>query len=275
MGQRVYQPAPALREFVRYYVSIQEQLSTGESVMPVTARSAPLIDFQFGDHCEVVLSAPERREIAHSVAVVGAQTFQRVHVVSRGNVNTFVIFFQPGGMHRLFSMPQCMLTNEHFDGRAMIGRSIDELARRLGEARSVEERIQHADNYLLKRRPASSSRIDVSRIAGQLLTHRGSLRISSLAAQAGLSARQLERRFLAQIGLTPKTFARIVRFEAALRAKRQSPHLRWTDVAHDLGYHDQMHMVRDFHEFSDSTPSSAADRLVVAVSDQIAAMRDS
>ena len=170
-------------------------------------------------------------------------------------------------------MPLGELTNNHFEGRAVIGRSIDELARCLGESSSAEERVRQVDNYLLRRLPAASSRIDITGVASQLLMHRGCMPICDLAARSGVSARQLERRFLAQIGLPPKTFARIVRFEAALRAKRRSPHLRWTDVAHDLGYHDQMHMVRDFHEFSDATPSSAADNLIVPVTVDVAGMR--
>ena len=272
MGHRVHQPAAALREFVRYYVSSEQQLGTHEFMLPVPARSASLIDFQLGDPCELILRGQERREIAPSVAVVGALSFHRALVVARGHSKGFAIFFQPSGLFRLFSIPHGVLTNNHFDGRAVIGRSIDELARCLGESRSAEEQVRHVDDYLLRRRPAVSSREDISEISGQLLRQRGCMRVSDLAARSGVSARQLERRFLAQIGLPPKIFARVVRFEAALRAKQRAPHLRWTDVAHDLGYHDQMHMVRDFHEFSDATPSSAADKLIVSVTDQIAGM---
>jgi hypothetical protein len=52
--------------------------------------------------------------------------------------------------------------------------------------------------------------------------------------------RQFERRFRYEIGIPPKLYARIVRFEAALRRKAAAPATQWTDIAHILGYHDQM-----------------------------------
>jgi AraC-like DNA-binding protein len=61
--------------------------------------------------------------------------------------------------------------------------------------------------------------------------------------------------------VSPKVYARIARFEAALKNKMQSPGMRWTDIAHELGYHDQMHMVHDFQQLSGSSPSDVAPRL--------------
>ena len=55
--------------------------------------------------------------------------------------------------------------------------------------------------------------------------------------------------------MLPKLYARVTRFEAALEFKTRAPDLKWTDIAHDLGYHDQMHMVHDFRQLADSTPS--------------------
>jgi hypothetical protein len=52
--------------------------------------------------------------------------------------------------------------------------------------------------------------------------------------------RQFERRFAEQLGLPPKRFARIVRFNAALKAKMTAPGRLWTDIAHEFGYYDQM-----------------------------------
>ena len=55
--------------------------------------------------------------------------------------------------------------------------------------------------------------------------------------------------------MSRKLFARGVRFEAALKRKKQAPGLRWTDVAHELGYYDHMHMVHDFELLAGATPS--------------------
>jgi AraC-like DNA-binding protein len=56
-------------------------------------------------------------------------------------------------------------------------------------------------------------------------------------------------------------YARIVRFEAALHRKAASPITHWTDIAHALGYHDQMHMVHDFNRLSGDTPTAICRQL--------------
>ena len=75
---------------------------------------------------------------------------------------------------------------------------------------------------------------------------------------AGLSPRQFERRFADVLGISPKLYARIIRFEAAVRKRAFSSGVNWTTVAHDLGYHDQMHMIHDFQLLSGETPTSLA-----------------
>jgi AraC-like DNA-binding protein len=71
--------------------------------------------------------------------------------------------------------------------------------------------------------------------------------------------------------MSPKVYARVVRFEAALKRKKQAPGLRWTDVAHELGYHDQMHMVHDFALLAGATPSTVAPELDIIVNEESAA----
>ena len=83
-------------------------------------------------------------------------------------------------------------------------------------------------------------------------------RVSDIAFQTGLSVRQFERRFREYTGVAPIVFSRIARFQEALRLKKMSPEFRsWIAVAHTLGYHDQMHMTRDFYGLAgDDSPQS-------------------
>jgi transcriptional regulator GlxA family with amidase domain len=91
--------------------------------------------------------------------------------------------------------------------------------------------------------------------AQYIYRHNGAVRVGELANQSGLSLRQYERRFVTEIGFTPKLFARIKRFEAALDMKRTVPDLSWMTVAHQLGYFDQMHLIHDFQNLAGDTPS--------------------
>jgi len=253
---RMLKPAAALREFVRFYAQLEDRLLDRTVIQPVPARTAPVVEFTFGDPYEVATAGKHGSEPAHSVAVIGPQTFRRVELAIRGHVDNFVMVFQPGGLFRLFSIPPRVLTNRHFDGVAVLGRAVDDLAARLGECSSFAERASTVDRYLLRRCPTGGAPTHIAAVAKDVELRNGGVRMSDLAARTGLSLRQLERRFGTEIGLAPKLYARITRFEAALKRKNELPGVRWTDVAHDVGYHDQMHMVHDFRDFSGSTPAA-------------------
>ncbi len=262
-------PAAALQQFVRYYAQIKDHFPAQAFFHPVPARSTIVLDFTFGDPCEAWFGNQSWHEPAHAVALIGAQTYRRVDLEMRGHMEEFVIVFQPGGLPALFRLPPEELTNRHFDGRAVFGHSIEELRCQLGEAQSFAERVRVADKYLLTR-TARSLQGSVIAAARALHHHRGCLRISQLAEKAGLSLRQFERRFISEIGMSPKLYARVARFEAALEARKRGPGLRWVDIAHNLGYHDQMHMVHDFRQLSGSTPSDIAPRMDIFVVPEIA-----
>ena len=112
-----------------------------------------------------------------------------------------------------------------------------------------------ADRFLSGRLAGRGSPDSVTLVANRFLSKRGALNLDEAAASAGLSIRQFERRFAAQVGLPPKRYARIVRFNAALEAKAIAPGRKWTDIAYELGYFDQMHMIRDFESFAGETPT--------------------
>ena len=82
----------------------------------------------------------------------------------------------------------------------------------------------------------------------------GRITIDRLANSAGISSRQLERRFLTDVGLGPKLFCRILRFQEVFRAVAGNP-AGWAALAVDCGYYDQAHLIRDFQEFAHQTPA--------------------
>jgi transcriptional regulator GlxA family with amidase domain len=79
--------------------------------------------------------------------------------------------------------------------------------------------------------------------------------IGDLAREVGWSHRHLIARFRQQVGLTPKTAARLVRFEALLARLRERP-ASWARLAAEAGYADQAHLVRDFRSFTGRTPTT-------------------
>jgi transcriptional regulator GlxA family with amidase domain len=91
--------------------------------------------------------------------------------------------------------------------------------------------------------------------ANNLFASNGIHRVAAMATDSGLSPRQFERRFLAQVGVPPKLYARIIRFNAALDHKLRCPSHTWSRIAIDQDYYDQMHLVRDCRAFTGESPS--------------------
>jgi AraC-like DNA-binding protein len=266
-------PSAGLLEHVRFYCQREVRLDCAAAIVhPVPARAAPMIEFSFGDRFKVQSCASGLGTPAFSGVVVGLQTHRRVELVMRGTLDAFSIFFQPSGLNRLFGVPMDELTNQHYEARAVFGASMSQLEHRLGACHTFEERARLADQWLLNRhRALSTDAISVS--ANDILRCCGRIATKNAALAAGLSTRQFERRFSKQVGMRPKLYARIARFESALDGKARSLSKSWGDVALEFGYHDQMHLVHDFREFSGETPTSVLTHVERSYRAQIEASR--
>lgn len=262
-------PAPALGHLIRYYYQVKARLPGRAVLQPVPARSPQIIEFMFGVPYQVRRVDRHVVQTAHPIALVGAQTFRRVELFLHGSVDAFTVAFQPTGIATLFSIPVGELTNADFDGEAALGKVVTELHARLGEVSSFTDRVRVANSYLLARHPTSAPISGMAKVATKIIRYDGCVRISEVAQQTGLGVRQFERRFGYEIGMPPKLYTRVVRFEAALRYKAAAPEMRWTDIAHTLGYHDQMHMVHDFNKLSGDSPSTVCSQLDMFVAPEV------
>jgi AraC-like DNA-binding protein len=163
-----------------------------------------------------------------------------------GAVQLLGIRFHPGGTSPFFRVPMTELTDRIVE----LGAISSELERELllAEKTHVIESVLLA--RLLRGRYDSSSMT----LAAQIVSSAGCISIDRLATKAGISSRQLERRFMRDIGVGPKLLSRILRFQQVFRAvERVDP--EWASIAVDCGYYDQAHLIRDFNQFAGQTPA--------------------
>jgi transcriptional regulator GlxA family with amidase domain len=124
----------------------------------------------------------------------------------------------------------------------------------LAEVATFAERVRVAENYFRPYAANALARTSIMKTARHILLRKGAVRIDEMAHHAALSVRQYERRFQDEMGLPPKLFARITRFQMALDAKRSAPVRSWLGIAHEYGYFDQMHMIREFQNLGGDAP---------------------
>jgi AraC-like DNA-binding protein len=162
----------------------------------------------------------------------------------------------PLGAHRFLGLPMHELANRTVDLENLLPRAA-ELTTRLREAHSWAERFDLVEAFLARRLADSvppSPGVEWS--WHRLRRTGGRAPISELAAELGWSHRRLILRFREQIGLAPKTAARVLRFDRAVGALGSSTFRGLAEIAFRCGYFDQAHLNRDFRELAGTTPTA-------------------
>jgi AraC-like DNA-binding protein len=167
-----------------------------------------------------------------------------------------VIAMTPLGAYALFGLPLRELANTNIGLADLLGAGAHLLREQIAETPGWPARFRVLDRYLAARLPHGPALArPVQGAWQQLTTSSGRLRISTLAEQIGWTRQHLNVRFREQIGLTPKTVARIARLHHAASLLSRPTPLSWSDVAQRCGYADQSHLNRDFRTLTGCTPT--------------------
>jgi AraC-like DNA-binding protein len=249
---RSAQPSSELRPYVRAYAQRVVGASEPNLVEAVPAQLEQILNFELGTMPGIFHRDGRLTDVA---LVGGAQTAFSGSLELRPGVESFAIFFQPAGWSQLFKVPICEITNQFYDATAVMGPSIRGLWNCLGEHPSFEQRVIVAEAFLRRCLQRAVEQDRIARAVINLFRLHGTLPIPRLAFLEGMGLRQFERQFQLETGASPKSFARVSRFQAALDAKLASPERTWLDISHSFGYHDQMHMIHDFERLGRTTPT--------------------
>ncbi|MCI0446079.1 helix-turn-helix domain-containing protein [bacterium] len=107
-------------------------------------------------------------------------------------------------------------------------------------------------------RDKSNDRVDY--VIQKIIESQGNVSINSICHSLDLSRQHLARLFQEYVGIRPKQFARVIRFQALLKNVRQTQKVNWADEAAMLGYYDQAHLITDFRQFSGTSPEKFTSR---------------
>lgn len=171
---------------------------------------------------------------------------------TREHASIVGVHFKPAGAGAVLGAPAGLLRNAHVELAAVWGPRAGRLRERLCAARDVSARFAIIESELCARLAPHDQHAAIPMAIAQL--ERGTP-VGSVASLAGLSHRRFIEVFCAAVGMTPKAFARVRRFRAALSQLRASATPDWCELALRAGYFDQSHLIRDFAAFSGLGPS--------------------
>ncbi|MGW5638536.1 helix-turn-helix domain-containing protein [Streptomyces sp. NPDC003832] len=253
-------PAPALRRYVGSYVGFDLRGfpagvhcgPPGRELTAVISLSGPL---------EVAAGVDDGSAVTRFDSVAGGLMRRSVAIHHDGRQKGVQVSLTPLGARAVYGMPAAELAHRLVPFDVLLGALGVELVDRLRAATTWTARFAALDELLLRAvgrgtDPLSQFRPEVAEAWRRLLAARGRVQVGRLAADLGWSRRYLTERFHGELGLSPKTFARVLRFEHAHELATRHDPLPWADVATASGYADQAHLVRDWSEFTGRTPTA-------------------
>lgn len=169
------------------------------------------------------------------------------------------VIFRPFGAYRLLGISQNTSFDEHGTSlENLLGPEINTLLHKIEDAENnCSQAVYTINNWLENQLTNNSSKnINLVKQACMLIdSEKGNLSMQSLAKKMFLTPRVLQYKFQEQIGLSPKLYSRIIRFNQILTELRSNQHADWQEIALNYNYFDQAHLINDFKYFSGNTPT--------------------
>jgi AraC-like DNA-binding protein len=255
MLYRSYIPRLPLREFIdRFWLCSDKPMHPKERILP-----SGTIEMVFNlREDEIRIYNPLQPDCCKrfSGAVVSGPYSACFMIDPEQHASILGVHFKPGGAYPFIGAPANELADTHVDLKILWGRTANILRERLCTATTADQCFSILEEGLLSRLAVSSHRHAAVSIALEMFQqeHFGA-RVRDVASQVGLSQRQFIQLFASEVGMTPKLYCRVRRFQRARERLRNIEKPDWRNVAIDCGYFDQSHLIRDFHAFSGLNPS--------------------
>lgn len=263
MKVSLFQPHPALVEYIDNVTIVSFDFDVEKSISPVYSflpSHTRFLCFYLQDKLHVKRDG--EFTLCERSIIIGPQTKRVTLDLGRKHM-ALIVYLKPCGMHRLLGIPLNEIVDKDFDSRLMMGKEIDNLVEQLRNAKTDQLKNDIVQLHLLKRLDFLKPCLPFDLAMFELVKKFGNLSMDYVAEQACMSLRQFERKSLERIGLSPKFYARMIRFSHAFKLKELFPNRPWIQIAYECGYFDQMHFIRDFKSFAGFTPSGLTESDII------------
>ncbi len=255
MENRFYLPHPLLQDSIHCIMPVHAVFDAIHSALPCFYPPTPQnsLFLYLRDPISAQLDPTQDFKPQPRAVIVGPQT-NPVYLLLNQEHLAIRIGFHPSGLYRLLGIPLHELVDKSFDATDFFGRPLTLLVDQLQHCNGFDEMVYLVERFLLEQLAHQKAFVPFDQAIQVLLQSGGNCSIDQIASLACLSNRQFERVCKERIGISPKYFARLIRFSRAYRMHEEQPHYTWTSIAHSVGYFDQMHLIRDFREFTHQSP---------------------
>ncbi len=256
MEYRTYVPAPPLSTFIeRFWACSDEPVHSRERIVP--SGTVELVINLREDEIRIFDTAEGNEITRYSGAVVSGPYEQYFVIDPLLHGSMIGVHFRPGGAAPFLHLPLGELTSRHLSLESLWGAEAARIRDRLCAANTFETRFAILENVLRQRFRLAATH---PAVASALYAFNGpsstDVLVHDVVRDVGISHRRFSQLFARAIGLTPKLYLRIQRFQRARMMARSHSAPAWTTIAATCGYFDQAHLHRDFLAFSGFSPGS-------------------
>ena len=256
-----YAPGPPISEFVdHFWLFDGGQTPRKERIVP--SGTIELVINLRDDEIRIHDREQSEQLTRFSGAVLSG-TYSSIFVVDAMQHESMLgVHFKPGGAFPFLGTLASELTDAHADLADLWGRSGLELRERLCVVSTHRERFQIMEEVLTDRlRRSRKGHLAVAIALNGFGPYGTRASVRDIARDVGICQRRFSKVFAAQVGLTPKVFCRVLRFQRVRTLADQIEKPDWAQIASTCGYFDQSHLINDFQEFSGFSPTEYLRRL--------------
>lgn len=249
-----YFPGPPLAGYIdRFWFCSDTPSHRREQILP--SGSVDLIVNLSDDEIRIIDTSHCNRILTYPGTVVSGPYSRSFLIDPLVHASLIGVHFRPGRAGPVLGAAVSDLADAHTDLIRLWGRAATELRDRLCTATTPAKRFAVLEGTLLARLRRSSVWHEAIPVALDAFEQAGeSVRVCDLADWVGLSQRRFIQLFTAQVGLTPKLYGRVRRFQRTRELLRTIGEPDWAAIAAGCGFFDQSHLIRDFGEFSGLSP---------------------
>lgn len=252
MFYKKYKPTKLIEEFVECYFVWE-----GEPTEPLHIESPPnsLCSFVFNYENQYRISNHKYKDQLVPLCFIGGQSLGNYTLHIIGKIGLIGIAFKPATIYHLYGIPMYELTDERICFTKICPESGKTLISKLGNTPNSKERIAILENYVLELLNSKCHGTpEIIKSANGIFDSKGQLNIMELLDRVPMSRRNFERKFLEEVGVSPKTYAKLRRFGYTCSLMAGNRDVNLMDVLCEGGYYDQSHFIKDFKYFSGRTP---------------------
>jgi AraC-like DNA-binding protein len=211
------------------------------------------------EHPQSIYDNESLQEIqtCRSAWVSGVRT-QPITIPSGNGSRMLIIAFKKGRASAFYPFPISDLTDTVAEADLVFGKNFHDLREQLLAAKSIDQMFQLVERFLLQQAGAALQADGAAKCVEYTVAsiiHKPTLRrLHQLSDEIGYSQKHFIELFKEQVGVSPKRYLKIMRFQKAIRAIEQNQSVHWSQVALECGFYDQAHFIHDFRHFSGFTP---------------------